>query len=65
MPELHTHLGNVIDTLVDLEKYDKVDWDAWFKKEVGNMIKELMGQYEYWVSFLYFAVSTKKGRGFV
>jgi GTP-binding protein EngB required for normal cell division len=58
MPELHTHLGNEIDTLVALEKYDKVDWDAWFKKEVGKMIKELMGQYEYRVSFLSFAGST-------
>lgn len=63
MPELDAHLRNEIDTLVDLEKYDKVDWDAWFKKEVGQMIKELMGQYGYRVSFLYFAVSTKKGRG--
>jgi hemerythrin-like domain-containing protein len=50
MPELHTHLENEIDTLVNLEKYDKVDWDAWFKKEVGKMIKEMMGQYEYRVS---------------
>lgn len=51
MPEIHTNLENEIDTLVNLEKYDKVDWDAWFKKEVGKMIKEMMGQYEYRVIF--------------
>jgi hemerythrin-like domain-containing protein len=61
MPELHTHLGNEIDTLVSLEKYDKVDWDTWFKKEVGAMIKESMGRYEYRVIFLRFGhIETKR-----
>ncbi|KAJ5369336.1 hemerythrin HHE cation binding domain-containing protein [Penicillium cataractarum] len=58
MPELHTHLENEIGTLVNLESYDKVDWEAWFKKEVGKMIKEMMGQYEYRVSSL--TVNTKR-----
>lgn len=62
IPELHTHLGNEIETLVNLEKYDKVDWDAWFKKKMGRMVKESMGQYEYRVSS--FAVSIWMGKRF-
>lgn len=48
MPALHTHLVNEIDTLVALEKYgDKTDWQKWFQEQVGRVIRELMGQYEY------------------